>query len=57
MINKELAWILDAIDEAPTKEALTAIEATAEWFYDQDKNITQLEYLVKRINEAKKLKD
>jgi hypothetical protein len=57
MINKELAWILDAIDEAPTKEALTAIEMTAEWFYDQDKNITQLEYLVKRINEAKKLKD
>jgi hypothetical protein len=57
MINKELAWILDAIDEAPTKEALTAIEMTAEWFYDHDKNIAQLEYLVKRINEAKKLKD
>jgi hypothetical protein len=57
MITKELAWILDAIDEAPTKEALTAIEMTAEWFYDQDKNIEQLEYLVKRINEAKKLKD
>ena len=56
MINKELAWILDAIDEAPTKEALTAIEETAQWFYNQDKNITQLEYLVKRINEAKKLK-
>lgn len=56
MIDKELAWVLEAIDTAPTKEALTAIEMTAEWFYDQDKNIEQLEYFVKRINEAKKLK-
>ena len=57
MIDKELSWMIDAIDNAPTKEALTAIEMTAEWFYDQDKNIEQLEYFVKRINEAKKLKD
>lgn len=57
MIDKELSWMIDAIDNAPTKEALTAIEMTAEWFYDQDKNIEQLEYFMKRINEAKKLKD
>ena len=57
MIGKELAWVIDAIDNAPTKEALTAIEMTAEWFYMQDRNIEQLEYFVKRINEAKKLKD
>ena len=57
MIDKELSWMIEAIDNATTKAALTAIEMTAEWFYDQDKNIEQLEYFMKRINEAKKLKD
>jgi len=56
MIDKELSWILEYIDNAPTKESLTAIEETVQWFYEQDKNIEQLEYFMKRINEAKKLK-
>ena len=52
-----LKWVLEAIDTAPNKQTLEGITYSLEWFSEQGMCIEQLEYFMKRINEAKKLKD
>lgn len=55
--ERTTAWLIDQIDQAPTKECLEGISYTLEYFYSIDKDLESLEYFMKRINEAKKLKD
>lgn len=57
MDDKTKGWLIDQIDQAPTKQCLEGITYTLEYFYEIDKDLETLEYFMKRINEAKKLKD
>ena len=52
-----IKWLLDAIESAPNKNTLDGISYSLEWFYEQGMSLGHLEYFMKRINEAKKLKD
>lgn len=55
--DKTMGWLISQIDSAPNKQCLEGITYTLEYFYSIDKDLETLEYFMKRINEAKKLKD
>ena len=55
--ERTMGWLIEQIDTAPTKQCLEGITYTLEYFYDIDKDLETLEYFMKRINEAKKIKD
>jgi hypothetical protein len=55
--EKTMGWLISQIDEAPNKQCLEGITYTLDFLYSIDKDLETLEYFMKRINEAKKLKD